>query len=141
MIAGLASSLPHTLTAGLRRPGGRLRAAIRRTRRIPAAGLVPVRVRAGREPGAHPAASSPPVPFSTLSPARVRVLTGHEFFPQVISGPFHDGLVIVFATAAVLVRDRRHRLARPRQAHRPAVDRRDTPAELHPPAQSRAGLA
>ena len=30
------------------------------------------------------------------------VLTGHEFFPQLISGPFHDGLVVVFIVAAGL---------------------------------------
>jgi hypothetical protein len=30
------------------------------------------------------------------------VLTGKEFFPDLISSPFHHGLVIVFATAAVM---------------------------------------
>jgi hypothetical protein len=30
------------------------------------------------------------------------VLTGKEFFPHLISGPFHHGLVIVFATAAAM---------------------------------------
>ena len=29
-------------------------------------------------------------------------LTGQEFFPHLISGPFHDGLVIVFGVAAAL---------------------------------------
>jgi nitrate reductase gamma subunit len=28
------------------------------------------------------------------------VLTGNSFFPQLISGPFHHGLTIVFGTAA-----------------------------------------
>ena len=29
-------------------------------------------------------------------------LTGREFFPHLISGPFHDGLVVVFATAIAM---------------------------------------
>ena len=29
-------------------------------------------------------------------------LTGHEFFPHLISGPFHHGLVIVFTAAAAM---------------------------------------
>ncbi|MFF7155410.1 hypothetical protein [Streptomyces sp. NPDC008139] len=70
---------------------------------------------------AHHAASLPPVstvfsallgvnPVQTLLgptgvldtlPAHNRaVLTGKEFFPHLISAPFHHGLVIVFATAA-----------------------------------------
>ena len=65
---------------------------------------------------------------SPLTPANRDLLTGREFFPNLISGPFHDGLVLVFAVSAA------------RGGDRPAVDRRDTPAELHPPAQSRAGL-
>jgi hypothetical protein len=37
-------------------------------------------------------------------PARnVAVLTGRDFFPQLISQPFHHGLVIVFATAMALL--------------------------------------
>ncbi len=39
-----------------------------------------------------------------LSASHVAVLTGKTFFPQLISGPFHHGLVIVFSMAmAVLV--------------------------------------
>ena len=30
------------------------------------------------------------------------MLTGHAFFPQLISGPFHQGLVVVFTFAAGL---------------------------------------
>jgi hypothetical protein len=29
-------------------------------------------------------------------------LTGREFFPHLISAPFHDGLVVVFSVAAGL---------------------------------------
>jgi hypothetical protein len=31
------------------------------------------------------------------------VLTGKRFFPGLISGPFHHGLVIVFSTAMVIL--------------------------------------
>jgi hypothetical protein len=40
--------------------------------------------------------------LSALPPADVAALTGQEFFPQLISGPFHQGLVIVFGVAALL---------------------------------------
>lgn len=32
----------------------------------------------------------------------VATLTGKEFFPQLISQPFHDGLVVVFIVAAIM---------------------------------------
>ena len=31
------------------------------------------------------------------------MLTGKQFFPQLISGPFHNGLVVVFTAAAVMM--------------------------------------
>lgn len=31
------------------------------------------------------------------------VLTGQEFFPHLISGPFHSGLVVVFLGAAIMM--------------------------------------
>jgi hypothetical protein len=34
-----------------------------------------------------------------LSPGDASYLTGHTFFPSLISGPFHDGLVVAFAFA------------------------------------------
>ena len=37
-----------------------------------------------------------------LSAKQVGVLTGKQFFPSVISGPFHHGLVIVFTAAAIM---------------------------------------
>jgi hypothetical protein len=38
----------------------------------------------------------------TLPPHNVAVLTGRQFFPNLISGPFHHGLMIVFTAAAVM---------------------------------------
>ena len=38
-----------------------------------------------------------------LSASHVAVLTGKHFFPQLISGPFHHGLNIVFSMAICLL--------------------------------------
>jgi MFS family permease len=112
MIAGLAASLPSTLFSGLT------------AHHVPA-------------PLAHGIANAPPVgslfaaflgynpvqtllgptAVSQLPPADRSTLTGREFFPDLISQPFHHGLVIVFAAAiamsvigavASLVRGRRY---------------------------------
>jgi MFS family permease len=57
-----------------------------------------------------------------LPPANVATLTSRQFFPDLISGPFHNGLVIVFgstiavlviAAALSLVRDRSSRSSSP----------------------------
>jgi hypothetical protein len=40
--------------------------------------------------------------LAKLPPSDARTLTGKTFFPQLISGPFHHGLVIVFAMAVVM---------------------------------------
>ncbi|MFB7129173.1 MFS transporter [Kitasatospora sp. NPDC056273] len=139
MVAGLAGSLPHTLTAGLTAQG------------VPAA-------------DAHAIASLPPVgtlfaAFLGYNPIQqllgpqvlgqlpadnVRTLTGREFFPQLISGPFHDGLVVVFwlaiamslvAAAASLVRERtRPAAARPASAPSGSVPSGASPSGAAPTA-------
>jgi len=40
--------------------------------------------------------------LNALPPANAAHLTGREFFPSLISGPFHHGLVIVFVAAATM---------------------------------------
>jgi hypothetical protein len=40
--------------------------------------------------------------LSALPAANAHTLTGREFFPHLISGPFHDGLVVVFWLAIVI---------------------------------------
>jgi uncharacterized membrane protein YphA (DoxX/SURF4 family) len=40
--------------------------------------------------------------LSTLPGPAQQILTSREFFPQLISAPFHHGLTIVFAVAAGL---------------------------------------
>ena len=39
------------------------------------------------------------MPAGALKDADLGTLTSKEFFPELISGPFHQGLVIVFAVA------------------------------------------
>ncbi|MFE6499989.1 MFS transporter [Kitasatospora sp. NPDC057738] len=110
MVAGLAGSLPHTLTAGLTAQG--VPAADART----IASLPPVGTLFAAFLGYNPIQQLlGPHVLGQLPPDNVRTLTGREFFPQLISGPFHDGLVVVFwlaiamslvAAAASLVRGR-----------------------------------
>jgi hypothetical protein len=40
--------------------------------------------------------------LASLPEASQRILTGREFFPELISGPFHQGLIVVFAVSAAL---------------------------------------
>jgi hypothetical protein len=40
--------------------------------------------------------------LSALPAAAQRTVTGKQFFPDLISGPFHQGLMVVFAASAAL---------------------------------------
>ena len=44
----------------------------------------------------------PPGALAALPQHSQDVITGKEFFPQLMSGPFHDGLVVVFSAAALM---------------------------------------
>jgi MFS family permease len=98
MIAGLAGTLPHSLTAGLRQQG------------VPAdvagqiGSLPPVSSLFAAQLGVNPVGHllQPSGTLSHLTAAQQRTLTGREFFPNLIAGPFHSGLVVVFAFGAVL---------------------------------------
>ena len=98
MIAGLASSLPQTLTSGLVRQG--VPHGVAAADRVAAAGVVAVRGGAGGEPDPAPARRGRRAGLAARGGQRV--LTGREFFPQLISAPFHHGLTVVFAVAAGL---------------------------------------
>ena len=37
-----------------------------------------------------------------LPPQNQAVITGHDFFPHLISGPFHQGLTVVFSVSVAL---------------------------------------
>jgi MFS family permease len=98
MIAGLAGSLPHTLTGGLQRYGVSAGVAHR------VGALPPVSSLFAAILGVNPIESllAPTGALPTLSPGDRRILTGREFFPHLIAAPFHHGLVVVFAVSAVL---------------------------------------
>ncbi|RPK67480.1 Antiseptic resistance protein [Streptomyces sp. ADI96-02] len=100
MIAGLASSLPGVLTQGLTAQGIAPADAAR------VAELPPVGVLFASLLGYNPVRSLlGPEALSHLSAARADYLTGREFFPTLISGPFEQGLSVAFdfAIAACLV--------------------------------------
>ena len=46
--------------------------------------------------------SARPTCCSSCPPSNAATLTGREFFPHLISGPFHDGLIVVFTAAAIM---------------------------------------
>jgi MFS family permease len=98
MIAGLASNLPHTLTSGLQQQGVPHGVAAQ------IGGLPPVSSLFAAILGVNPIQHllAPSGVLSTLPASNQQVLTGRQFFPHLISGPFHDGLVVVFAVAAGL---------------------------------------
>jgi len=98
MIAGLATSLPRTLTAGLVRHGVPYPAAHQAGTLPPVSSLFATVL--GVNPIQHLLA--PSGVLAGLPAASQRVLTGREFFPQLISAPFHQGLTVVFAVAAGL---------------------------------------
>jgi MFS family permease len=98
MIAGLASTLPHTLTSGLVQQGVPHSVAQQVGALPPVSSLFAAVL--GVNPVAHLLGSTGIL--STLPAANRAVLTGHQFFPQLISGPFHDGLTVVFIVAAGL---------------------------------------
>jgi MFS family permease len=98
MIAGLASSLPKALTSGLQQQGVPHGIAHQAGTLPPVSSLFAAVL--GVNPLQHLLAASRVL--SSLPAAAGRTITGREFFPDLISGPFHQGLVVVFAVAAGL---------------------------------------
>jgi MFS family permease len=98
MIIGLASSLPKTLTNGLQQQGVSHAVAHQVASLPPVSSLFAAIL--GVNPIQHLLA--PSGTLATLPAANQQNLTGRTFFPNLISAPFHQGLVVVFAVAAVL---------------------------------------
>src|SRR5262249_39927642 len=98
MILGLAASLPHTLTTGLENQG------VPATVAQQIGNLPPVGSLFAAFLGFNPLAEllGPSGVLGHLPAANAATLAGKEFFPNLISGPFHQGLVVVFITAAVM---------------------------------------
>jgi hypothetical protein len=99
MIAGLSSTLPTTLTGGLTAHGVPYAIAHKIGQAPPVSSLFAAFL------GYNPVHQllAPTGVLGHLSSAQVGVLTGKQFFPQLISGPFHHGLVIVFSMAMGLL--------------------------------------
>jgi MFS family permease len=98
MIAGLASTLPRTLTSGLTAQGVPTAVATHVSH------LPPVSTMFAALLGYNPIQNllRPSGVLQHLPAHNVQVLTGRQFFPHLISAPFHHGLVIVFTAAAVM---------------------------------------
>jgi MFS family permease len=98
MIAGLSSSLPSTLSSGLTKVG------------VPSgiahqvATLPPVSSLFASVLGVNPIQHllAPTGVLTKLPASSQALLTGRTFFPSLLSGPFHNGLIIVFSVSAAL---------------------------------------
>ncbi|MGO4256746.1 MFS transporter [Marmoricola sp. RAF53] len=96
MVVGLANVLPRTLTDGLTGQGVSHRVAAE------IGNLPPVGSLFASFLGYNPIESllGPTGELEKLPAGNADTLTGKEFFPHLMSGPFHDGLVVVFLAAA-----------------------------------------
>lgn len=99
MVVGLANVLPRTLTDGLTAQGVSHEVAAE------IGNLPPVGSLFASFLGYNPIASllEPTGSLDSLPASNAATLTGKEFFPHLMSGPFHDGLVIVFLAAALMM--------------------------------------
>jgi MFS family permease len=98
MTSGLAASLPGALSSGLSAQGVPPHTAASVARLPPVSTLFAAFL--GNNPIQHLLAPTGVLP--TLPVHNIAALTGTRFFPEVISAPFHHGLVIVFTAAAVM---------------------------------------
>jgi MFS family permease len=98
MIAGLAATLPRTLSSGLRAQGVSASVAAH------VANLPPVSTLFSALLGYNPVQNmlAPSGTLAKLPAHNAAILTGRQFFPHLISGPFHQGLIIVFSAAAAM---------------------------------------
>ena len=99
MIAGLAATLPTTLTRGLTAQGVPHSVALGIGKLPPVGSLFAAFL------GYNPVKEllAPTGVLAKLPPANVARLTGKSFFPQLISQPFHHGLIIVFTMAMIVL--------------------------------------
>jgi MFS family permease len=99
MIIGLAAHLPTTLTSGLQAHGVPHQVAQQIGQLPPVGSLFAAFL------GYNPIAEllGPTGALQQLPQQQASTLTGTAFFPQLISGPFHDGLVVVFVAATVMM--------------------------------------
>jgi MFS family permease len=98
MIAGLADNLPTTLARGLQQQGVAAVVAHRIAVLPPVSSLFSAFL--GVNPMQH--LLTPDGVLAALPAGNQRALTGREFFPHLISGPFQNGLRLAFGAAAGL---------------------------------------
>jgi MFS family permease len=100
MILGLATHLPQTMAAGLQAHGVAAHTA-KQIGKLPPVSIL-FAAFLGYNPIQHLVG---PHVFSSLSAANSTMLTGREFFPHLISGPFRTGLheAFLFAVIACLI--------------------------------------
>ena len=98
MIAGLSRALPSTLSGGLTRVGVPSGVAHQIATLPPVSSLFASVL--GVNPIGHLLA--PTRVLAQLPAASRAELTGREFFPSLLSGPFHTGLIVVFGVSAAL---------------------------------------
>src|ERR1700728_3202014 len=93
MVTGLASKLPHTMFSGLTAQGVPAAAA------TPIAHEPPIGVLFAAFLGYHPVQQLLGPVLTHLNPAHAAYLSGRVFFPNLITAPFHSGLIIAFGFA------------------------------------------
>jgi MFS family permease len=100
MVAGLSSTLPHTMTSGLEAHGVAAHAAQHAGHLPPVSILFAAFL--GYNPVQHLVGAHA---LAALHPAQRALVTGRSFFPHLISGPFRDGLheTFIFSIVACLV--------------------------------------
>jgi hypothetical protein len=97
MTTGLAHALPSTLANGLQGQGVSHAAATSAAHLPPVSTLFATFL--GNNPISHLLG---PGTLNALPPHNAAVLTGSSFFPHLVSGPFHHGLLTVFTAAAIM---------------------------------------
>jgi MFS family permease len=93
MVAGLSRSLPSSLFGGLTAQGVPAAAA------APISHLPPIGVLFAAFLGYNPMQQLLGHLLSQLNPAHAAYLIGREFFPHLITAPFHDGIGVAFGFA------------------------------------------
>jgi MFS family permease len=98
LVAGLSGSLPGTLRSGLEAQGVPAHAAAQ------IAGLPPVGTLFAAFLGVNPIGQllAAGGVLAHLPSTAVTTLTGRAFFPHLMTGPFHQGLAVVFGLALVM---------------------------------------
>ncbi|WP_019970383.1 MFS transporter [Mycobacterium sp. 141] len=98
MIVGLAGTLPTAMSSGLEQQGVSASVAQQVAQLPPVGSLFAAFL------GYNPIAELLGPSHALQQPGvNTDVLTGQQFFPQLITEPFHSGLVVVFIAAAVMM--------------------------------------